>query len=101
MTSLSPRSVGVTDRILAVLASEGRLPIPTTELLAKLNTAHPGPTPADLIAGEPPDPLRVGHAELLRLLNRLAHRGEVEKIPVPDMRCLYWRCIPVTEGSTP
>jgi hypothetical protein len=25
------------------------------------------------------------------MLNRLAKRGEVEKIEVPDMRCRYWR----------
>jgi hypothetical protein len=94
MASLSGRSVGVTDQILAVLAAEGCLPIPTTELLAKLNARHPGPTLADLIAGAPPDPLRVGHAELLRLLNRLDRRGEVEKLSVPDMRCRYWRRTP-------
>jgi hypothetical protein len=99
MASLSARSVGVTDQILAILAGEGCLPIPTTALLAKLNTRHPGPTLADLIAGEPPDPLRVGHAELLRLLNRLDRLRKVEKITVPDMRCRYWRRTPGPEES--
>jgi hypothetical protein len=101
MASLSARSVGITDQILSVLAGEGCLPISTTELLAKLNTRYPGPALADLIAGTPPDPLRVGHAELLRLLNRLARLGDVEKITVPDMRCRYWLRTLGPEGSAP
>jgi hypothetical protein len=99
MAPLSARSVGVTDQILAILAGEGCLPISTTDLLARLNIRHPGPTLADLIAGTPPSPLRVDHAELLRLLNRLARRGDVEKITVPDMRCRYWRRPPGPDGS--
>ena len=87
--------------ILAILDGEGCLPISTTELLARLNTRHPGPELADLIAGEPPSPQRVGHPELLRLLNRLDRRREVEKITVPDMRCRYWRRTPGPERSAP
>lgn len=99
MASLSARSVGVTDQILAVLAGEGCLPISTPELLAKLNAGQPEPTLADLIAGTPPNPLRVDRAEALRLLNRLVRRREVEKITVPDMRCRYWRRMSGPEGA--
>ena len=65
------------------------------------HTWHPGPALADLIAGTPPSPQRVGHPELLRLLNRLDRRREVEKITVPDMRCRYWRRTPCPEGLPP
>jgi hypothetical protein len=72
MASLTARNVHLTDQILAVLAAEGALPISTSALVAKL--------------GELPY-----HAVVLRLLNRLARRGEVEKLELDGMRCLYWR----------
>jgi hypothetical protein len=99
MTALTARNVALTDQILAALTDEGGLPISTMGLLEKLNAAYPEPTLRDLLgaassgqlSGEGERPLRVYHGDLLRMLNRLAKRGEVEKIEVPDMRCRYWR----------
>lgn len=99
MTALTARNVALTDQVLAALAEEGGLPISTMGLLDKLNAAYPEPTLRDLLdaadsgelSGNGPRPLRVSHADLLRILNRLAKRGEVEKITLPDMRCRYWR----------
>jgi hypothetical protein len=91
MTALTARNVALTDQILAALTDEGGLPISTMGLLGKLNAAYPEPTIGDLLSGRDTDPRRVQHWDLLRLLNRLAKRGEVEKITLPDMRCRYWR----------
>lgn len=99
MTTLTARNVALTDQVLAVLADEGGLPVSTVGLLDRLNAHYPEPTLRDLLdaadsgelSGDGPRPLRVSHADLLRVLNRLAKRGEVEKIAVPDVRCRYWR----------
>jgi hypothetical protein len=77
---LSPANIALTDQILAALDEEGALPISTPALLDKLG-------------------LRGHHGTVLRLLNRLARLGEVEKIELEDMRCLYWRRWP--PGNTP
>lgn len=69
---LSPANIALTDQILAALDDEGALPISTPALLDKLG-------------------LRGHHCTVLRLLNRLARLGGVEKIELEDMRCLYWR----------
>ena len=73
MSALSPRSVHVTDQILAVLAEEWPLPVPTGVIEARTGYG-----------------VRYGQLTY-RLLQRLARRGEVEKITVPDMRSRYWR----------
>ena len=73
MPSLSPRSVHVTDQILAVLAGEYPLPVPTREVEERTGYG-----------------IRYGQLTY-RLLQRLARRGEVEKITVPDMKSRYWR----------
>lgn len=72
MTALTARNVALTDQILAAMADEGGLPVSTMGLLDKLG-------------------MRGEHGTVLRMLNRLAHLGEVEKITLPDMRCRYWR----------
>ena len=75
MSALSPRSVHVTDQILAVLAEEWLLPVPTGVIEARTGYG-----------------VRYGQLTY-RLLQRLARRGEVEKITVPDMRSRYWRLV--------
>lgn len=99
MSALTARNVALTDQILAALADEGGLPISTMGLLGKLNAAYPEPTLRDLLnaagsgelSGDGPRPLRVYHGDLLRILNRLAKRGDVEKIVVPGAQCRHWR----------
>ncbi len=105
MGLLSPASVALSDQILATLAEEGALPISTTALLEKLNAGQPEPTVEGLLHAARSGQLgaqgtrstRVYYGDMLRLLNRLARLGEVEKIKLEDMRCLYWRRWP--EGS--
>ena len=88
MASLSPRNVALTDQILATLAGEGGLPISTMALLEKIS---PRPrTIAERLATIDRGQL-VLHSDLLRLLNRLATLGEVEKIKLDGMRSVYWR----------
>ncbi len=70
--SLSPANVALTDQILAALDDDDGLPISTPGLLDKLG-------------------LRGHHNTVLRLLNRLARLGEVKRIELEDMRCLYWQ----------
>ena len=97
MAAMAPRNVALTDQILATLADEGCLPISTMALLEKLSPQPP--TIAERLAAfRSCRPLL--HGELLRLLNRLAARGEIEKITVPDMRCRYWRRTPGDDGRS-
>jgi hypothetical protein len=99
VSALTARNVALTDQVLATLTDEGGLPISTMGLLEKLNEGHPAPTLAGLLhaarsgalSGGGEQSSRVYHGDLLRVLNRLAKRGEVEKITLPDMRCRYWR----------
>jgi hypothetical protein len=70
---LSPRSVHVTDQILAVLASEYPLPVSTREIEERTGYGS-------------------SYGQLTyRMLTRLARRGEAEKITVADMKSRYWR----------
>jgi hypothetical protein len=73
VSALSPRSVHVTDQILAVLAGEWPLPVPTGVIQERTGYAA-----------------RYGQLTY-RMLQRLARRGEAEKITLPDMRSRYWR----------
>ena len=73
MSAISLRSVRVTDQILAVLAEEWPLPVPTGVI--EEHTGYGA---------------RYGQLTY-RMLQRLARRGEVEKFTLPDMRSRYWR----------
>jgi hypothetical protein len=66
------RSQWITRQILAALEAEAPLPVSTTRLVGKLGLQHEYPT-------------------VLRVLNRLAKAGEVEKWPAVERRCCYWR----------
>jgi len=92
---LHPRMVALTDQILAALTEEGPLPISTPALFRKLNEGQPEPTVADVLdlahTGTLASTGRVYYTDLLRMLNRLAKLGEVEKIKLEDMRFVYWR----------
>jgi hypothetical protein len=98
VSALTARNVALTDQILATLADEGCLPISTMGLLEKLRPLPPA-IAERLAAFRSGRPLL--HSELLRLLNRLAERGEIEKITVPGMRCRYWRLPMPAVASTP
>jgi hypothetical protein len=74
VTALTARNVALTDQICAALDDEWPLPVSTLALNAKLG--HAG---------------YQNHADVLRILNRLAKAGEVEKIRLEDMRSCYWR----------
>ncbi len=71
MTSLSARSVRLSDQVLAALDEEAPLRVSTAALLAKVGLSESD------------------RAIVLRLLNRLAGRGEAKKIELEEMRCLY------------
>jgi hypothetical protein len=93
--TLSPRSIAVTDQILAILAEESPLPVPTGVLWRKLS-----PMPATVRERcEAIDSGRVVlYSETLRLLNLLARRGEIEKWPASeDRRSCLWRRLTIPE----
>lgn len=99
MSALTARSVAIADQILAALADTGGLPISTTALLEKISPrpATVAERLAEVRSGHP-----VMHGELLRLLNRLAKRGEVEKweplgVMLSGSRCCYWRLLATVE----
>lgn len=85
MTALTARNIALSDQILAVLASEGGLPISTAALHAKLRP------PCDGWPHTRCWERHLDYATVYRLLNRLAKRGDVERIAVEGMRSLYWR----------
>ena len=85
MTALTARNVALSDQILAALAGEGGLPISTVALHAKLSPPCDGWPHTDCWDRH------LDYGTVLRLLNRLAKRGEVEKIEVDGMRSRYWR----------
>ena len=85
MTALTTRNVALTDQILAALADEGGLPISTSALHARLSPPCGGWPHTDCWDRH------LDYATIYRLLNRLAKRGEVEKIRLEDMRSRYWR----------
>ena len=86
---LAPRTVALVDQILAALDEEFPLPIPTMNLLAKLNAHVP-----DTFEGRD-EAIRAGrmvyYTALMRQLTRLARLGEVEKIKPEGMQDVYWR----------
>jgi len=71
MASLSPRSVAVTDQILAVLR-EAAEPLATLEIERRAGY-RPYGSPA------------------YQMLRRLERMGQVERLKVPDMQSRYWR----------
>jgi hypothetical protein len=91
MASLTARSIALADQILATLADEGGLPISTMDLWRKISPYRPRPERLAAEAAGEYVPPQVPYGAVLNALNRLARRGEVEKITVPDMRSRYWR----------
>jgi hypothetical protein len=69
---LSARSAWLTAEILDSLGAEAPLPVSTMHLVRSRG-------------------LLPEYATVLRLLNRLAQLGEVEKWPAGESRCCYWR----------
>ena len=88
---LSPRTVAITDQILATLAGEGGLPISTPNLWRKISPHRPRSERLAAVAAGQPLPAEVSYGDTWRVLARLARLGEVEKITVPEMRACYWR----------
>lgn len=96
MTVLTARNVALTDQILATPADEYPLPISTVALWRKIRG---GPDERDfrevlaeaIAASNGNGPRPVGHGEVLRILNRLAKRGVVEKMLPEGMQSCYWR----------
>jgi hypothetical protein len=73
VTALTLRNEAITAALIVVLDDEAPLPVSTPQLVARLG-----------MAGE--------WATVLRMLNRLARLGEVEKWPADgEERCCYWR----------
>lgn len=72
MAALSPRSVHVTDQILAVLR-EAAEPLPTGEIEKRTGYG-----------------IRYGQL-CYRMLARLERTGQAEKLTLPDMKSRYWR----------
>ena len=91
---LSPRSVAITDQILATLADEGGLPISTPELWQKISPYRPRAERRAAIQAGQYVPPQVPYSDLWRLLSWLERSGEVEKITLDGMRACYWRSWP-------
>jgi hypothetical protein len=85
MSTLAARNVALTDQILATLADESPLPISTMALWRKMSP------PCDGWPHTECQDRHLDYAAVLRILNQLAKRGEVEKFRLEDMRCCYWR----------
>jgi hypothetical protein len=85
MSTLTARNVALTDQILATLADESPLPISTTALWRKMSP------PCDGWPHTECWDRHLDYAAVLRMLNRLARRGGVEKIRLDGMRSCYWR----------
>lgn len=88
---LSPRTVAITDQILATLADEGGLPISPPDLWRKISPYRPRSERLVAIATGQFVPGEVSYGDTWQVLGRLARLGEVEKITVPEMRACYWR----------
>jgi hypothetical protein len=96
----APKTVALTDQIMATLAAEGGLPISTPELWRKISPHRPrAERRAAAVAGEYV-PRPVSYSNMFRLLGELAASGDVEKITVPEMRACYWRRWPSPEAVT-
>lgn len=78
MTALTRDNEILTDLLLEALERESPVPISTLALSAKVGHDN-----------------YQNYSSVLRMLNRLAKRGEVEKIRLEDMRSCYWRRWPV------
>jgi hypothetical protein len=94
----APKTVALTDQIMATLADEGGLPISTPELWRKVSPYRPRPERLAAAAAGEYVPPPVSYSNMSRLLNRLAELGDVEKITVPEMRACYWRRWPSPEA---
>ena len=84
MSALAARTVALTDQVLAALAGESPLPISTSALWRKLSPPCAGWPHTTCLP-------HLEYRAVLRVLNRLADRGEVEKIRLEGMRSCYWR----------
>lgn len=73
MAALSPLSLHVTDQITAVLRDAWPLPLSTGEIERRTGYG-----------------IRYGQLTY-RMLQRLASRGDAEKVTLPDMKSRYWR----------
>jgi hypothetical protein len=97
--ALAPKTVALTDQILATLADEGGLPIATPDLWRKISPYRPRSERLAAAAAGEYVPPPVPYSNMFRLLNRLAELGDVEKITVPEMRACYWRRWPSPEAD--
>lgn len=90
MTALTGRNVHLTDQILAVLADQAPLPVSTPVIHAALQPSCDG-WPHAACWGR-----HVDYTAVSRILNRLAHVGEVEKwLPCDGRRTCLWRRLTV------
>lgn len=94
---LAPRNVALCDQILAVLADEGGLPVPTGHVWRKISPYRPRSERLAALARGEHVPSGVPYGCVLNMLNWLARHQAVEKITLPEMRSLYWRTWPDPE----
>jgi hypothetical protein len=89
--NLTARNIHLTDQILAFLAAESPLPASTPAIHAALTSCDGWPHTACWDR-------HVDYAAVLRMLNRLAKRGEVEKWePREAGRACCWRRLSLPE----
>lgn len=95
--ALSPRSVALTDQILAMLEAEAPLPVSTGHIHGKIC-----PMPAGITARRRfiDSGRYVNYGTVYGLLNRLARSGDVEKwAPDEHRRSCLWRRLTFTGGG--
>jgi hypothetical protein len=93
--TLNPRSIAITDQILATLAADAPLPVTTNHVWRTISPYRPRSERllASIDSGQ-----YVPYSEVLRLLNLLARRGEIEKWPAnEDRRSCLWRWLTIPE----
>jgi hypothetical protein len=98
--ALAPKTVALTDQIMATLTDERGLPISTPELWGKVSPHLPMSERLAAEAAGQYVPRPVSYSNMFRLLGELAASGDVEKITVPEMRACYWRRWPSPEAVT-
>jgi hypothetical protein len=76
MARVSARTQRLNGQALAALDAEAPLPVSTSALLVRAGLAESD------------------RGDVLRLLNRMAASGDIEKITLDGMRCRYWRSWP-------
>ncbi len=74
MTARTARNIHIGDQVLAALTDAAPHPLDTLQVAARVG-----------LAGYP------GQTEVWRALDRLAHRGLVERIRDPQLTCRLWR----------